>query len=72
MVPPKLQRGVWRHYREGQCDDKNPSPEWHVAADKAIVAVAVLEGRMTSEQAVAKVQKTIIWARERLGKESPD
>lgn len=27
-------------YRAGQCDDKQPSEAWHVAADAAIAAVA--------------------------------
>lgn len=39
MVPRNLQRNVWKHYRRGQCDDKNPSLEWHAAADAAIKAV---------------------------------
>lgn len=45
MVPKDLQREVWRTYRVGQCDDKAPSEEWHAAADAAIVAVAIKEGR---------------------------
>lgn len=44
MVPPRLQRAVWRTYRDGQCDDMDPSPEWHVAADAAIGFVALLDG----------------------------
>lgn len=36
MVPKKLQRAVWKHYRVGQCDDKNPSEAWFKAADAAI------------------------------------
>jgi hypothetical protein len=43
-VPRKLQRAVWDSYRPGQCDDRNPSEEWHVAADAAIAYVAILEG----------------------------
>ena len=43
MVPRKLQRAVWAHYRPGQCDDMNPSEEWHQAADAAIRAVAEKE-----------------------------
>lgn len=44
MVPVKLQRAVWRHYRPGQCDDRDPSSDWHKAADAAIGYVARLEG----------------------------
>lgn len=43
MVHPRLQRAVWQHYRDGQCDDMQPSAEWHKAADAAIGYVAALE-----------------------------
>jgi hypothetical protein len=39
MVPKALQREVWRHYRRGQCDDKQPSAEWIAAAHAGIAAV---------------------------------
>lgn len=45
MVPRVLQKAVWLHYREGQCDDKRPSREWFDAADAAINAVADRELR---------------------------
>lgn len=45
LVPSVIQSAVYRHYRAGQCDDMNPSEKWHVAADAAIGAVALLEGR---------------------------
>lgn len=44
MVPPALRRAVWATYRPGQCDDMQPSTEWHAAADAAIAAVAKQEG----------------------------
>jgi len=44
MVPSDLQSEVWKHYRPGQCEDMQPSPEWFVAAETAIAAVATLEG----------------------------
>lgn len=43
MVPPLLQRAVWRSYRPGQCNDKSPSKAWHTAADAAIERVADIE-----------------------------
>lgn len=46
MVPKRLQRAVWAHYRKGQCDDKSPSREWLDAADAAILAVAAAEGKI--------------------------
>ena len=44
IVPRKIQQAVWKYYRPGQCDDKQPSPEWHQAADAAIGFVANQEG----------------------------
>jgi hypothetical protein len=50
-VPRRLQQAVWRYYREGQCEDMSPSAEWHLAADAAIGAVAVLERKtLTANQ----------------------
>lgn len=43
MVPYPLQRRVWVTYRPGQCDDREPSQEWHAAADAAIEAVYAKE-----------------------------
>jgi hypothetical protein len=43
MVPKPIQLAVWRTYRPGQCDDKQPSAAWHAAADAAIQAVALAE-----------------------------
>lgn len=45
MVPKKLQQEVWKHYRPGQCDDKEPSEEWFKAADAAILAVFEKENK---------------------------
>lgn len=45
MVPKRIQAKVYRHYRDGQCDDKKPSQEWMDAAKAAIAAVAEAEGR---------------------------
>lgn len=48
QVPKVIQQAVWKHYRPGQCDDKNPSKQWHQAADAAIVYVAWKNGRQLS------------------------
>lgn len=45
-VPKKLQLNVLRAYRNGQCDDKEPSIEWCIAADAAVEAVANKEGAL--------------------------
>ena len=45
LVPGIIQTNVYKYYRPGQCDDKNPSVAWHKAADAAIGAVALLEGQ---------------------------
>lgn len=59
MVPAKLQVAVYRHYRDGQCDDKNPSEAWHKAADAAIDAVFAKEHPPAAESdLVASHRKT--------------
>ena len=63
-VPKKIQRQVWATYRDGQCDDMKPSAEWHLAADAAICAVALKEGMLTEEQARAKLEKSVEFARQ--------
>lgn len=50
MVPRALQQDVWKNYRDGQCDDKQPSEAWHEAADAAIDAV------LRKECAIAKAK----------------
>lgn len=45
MVPRSIQADVWKHYRAGQCDDMNPSKDWHATADAAIGFVAMKEGK---------------------------
>jgi len=39
MVPPAIQRKVWREYRPGQEVDKRPSAEYLVVMKEAIAAV---------------------------------
>jgi len=51
MVPAPLRQAVWDRYRPGQEIDKNPSEEWHRAADAAINAVDVKE-RARNQEAV--------------------
>lgn len=36
MVPKAIRDEVWRTYRPGQCDDKQPSKVWFQAATTAI------------------------------------
>jgi hypothetical protein len=48
-VPRAIQVAVWKHYREGQCDDKQVSKEWLQAADAAIGWIAKKNGRALSE-----------------------
>lgn len=46
MVPQGLQRAVWDAYVPGQEQwEPTPTEEWHAAANAAIEAVAVKEGR---------------------------
>jgi hypothetical protein len=51
-VPKPLQTQVWRHYRNGQEEDKNPSPEYLVAAQAAIKSL-VSPAPESQEQAPA-------------------
>lgn len=55
MVPKKLRDALWDAYVPGQEIRKDPSPEYLIAANRCICAVAVKEGRMTQEQADAKI-----------------
>jgi hypothetical protein len=52
QVPKNIQQAVWVHYRPGQCDDKQPSEHWHVAADAAIGYVAQKEGQKVRDKEV--------------------
>lgn len=47
-VHPLLRKEVFRTYRPGQCDDKQPSEEWRTAAFAAVGYVALREGRTPS------------------------
>lgn len=48
-VPKPLQEAVYKHYRPGQCEDMNVSPEWVEAAEAAISYVEALERRATAQ-----------------------
>lgn len=43
-VPQILQRRIWSLYRPGQCDDKNITREYGIAAKQAIRSVAAKAG----------------------------
>jgi hypothetical protein len=59
-VPKNIQARVWDTYREGQCDDKNPSKDWHEAADAAIGYIAKLEEQpVTAAEERALVAATL-------------
>jgi hypothetical protein len=45
MVPPDIQRGVWRHYRPGQEIDKRPTEAYLKVMKLAIEAVRVAESK---------------------------
>lgn len=50
LVPKKMQQRILAAYREGQCDDKQPSAEWLEAAKEAIDAVFEKETKMENER----------------------
>lgn len=45
LVPKPMRDRIWKTYREGQCDDMNPSDAYCEAAKAAVIAVAEREGR---------------------------
>lgn len=46
MVPPALQKAVWREYREGQEVRKDPTDKYLEVMNAAIDAVAEKEGHL--------------------------
>lgn len=46
MVPKPIRDRVWATYRPGQERDKDPSVPYLKAAREAVIAVAVLEGKI--------------------------
>lgn len=56
-VPRHIRQAVWANYRRGQCDDKNPSEEWHEAADAAIGFVAWSDGLPTTASEKKALEK---------------
>lgn len=57
-VPHTIRARVWATYQKGQeRGDHVPSEAWHRAADEAIAAIGVLEGRITAEKAEAWVAR---------------
>jgi len=66
MVPANLQGGVYRNFRSGQEIDKQPTHEYLVAMWRAIVAVALREGKPLS---VFKEDRE--WAITQFGVEPP-
>lgn len=59
MVPAKLQRELWAVYVDGQEDRKDPTPEYLVASERCILAVAVKEGKLTADQANQRIARLI-------------
>lgn len=60
-VPKHIRDAVWANYRNGQCDDKTPSLEWHVAADAAIGWVAKIEGRLVRVSEMEALKTSNDW-----------
>jgi len=53
MVPPHIQRAVYKSYRLGQGagpDDTKPSPEWMEAVEAAVLAVSRAVAEVPKEQ----------------------
>lgn len=43
-LPKELRNKIWKTYREGQCDDWNPSKEYCLAAKECLEFIAKKEG----------------------------
>jgi len=72
MKTPYVHRAAVRDtYRIGQEVTKNPSGVWMIAAQKAICAVAVREGKMRAKDAEAQVARTVALFKHRLGPLNP-
>lgn len=54
-TPKRLRDLIWATYRPGQEISKDPSPLYLVAQSHVVAWVAVREGRLTPEAALAKV-----------------
>lgn len=44
MLPKSLRNEIWDNYREGQCDDWNPSDKYCEVAIKCLQYIAKIEG----------------------------
>ena len=64
MVPSGIKDAVKSTYRPGQCDDMRPSEAWHIAADAAIAAVAIIEGCPFGKLRVCEVRALHVHAPE--------
>lgn len=61
LVPARTKAAVYAAYRKGQCDDLQVSRAWLLAAETAIAAVAVKQGRMTKDQARVYIDRARQW-----------
>lgn len=57
LVPRDLQDAVWEYYRPGQEITKDPSPEYLLAAFRARLEVAVIEGRIARHNALEQMAR---------------
>lgn len=75
MVPQDVQRAIWRTYRPGQEQDKSASEAYLYQQRRAVMHVALQEGRVDLPQAVAEHFRADprIWAlADRVLAENPD
>ena len=55
LVPSDVQRSIWAAYRKGQERDKQPSQDYLYHQRRAVMHVALQEGRVTLPDAVSEV-----------------
>jgi len=50
MLPQSMRKLIWANYREGQCDDMNPSKEYCIIAKRCLEYIANMEGIQANTQ----------------------
>lgn len=58
-LPAQHKAAVWKHYRPGQENDKEPSLAYLIASHSAILAMAKIEKR--SDDELTRVRHTLNW-----------
>ena len=58
-LPAQHKAAVWKYYRAGQENDKEPSLDYLIASHAAILAMATIDGRSAEE--LTRARRTLDW-----------